>query len=268
MSDHPATSTFGDLDDPLPDPTVKEVSRHGVTDTTSNSRCTWRQRTLLSAVSSGIVVVAPRLLSPLRRPEVSFVQRSRRKTRPSGCLVMCNDYYVGLCILGNASAMSGNFLARDLEGTAEIVYALLDANLDSADQAMRRALAWSVNPTAVVAWLRENDFNTRSHMLLLMRRGHTQRVALARAMDTMRVDCEPLPPVCVFSGLGGGRAPRSPRRQRQRVPGATPKSAARRSRSRPKTIMQEPRRSSPESRRVQTVTQIKGEMHIYLHTFQ
>ena len=176
------------------------------------------------------------------------------------------EHYVGLRILGNASAMAGNFLAHDLEGTAEIVFATLDANLDYADQAMRRALAWSVNPTAAVVWLCEKDLDTWSHMLLLMRRGHTQGVALARAMDTMRVDWSTVPtvasraapPVSVFSGQGGGRAPRSPRRQRQRIPGATPKSAA----SRPKTTKRRsPRRSSPESRRVQSVTQIKGGMH-------
>ena len=66
-------------------------------------------------------------------------------------------------------------MARDLEGTSQV-----DANLDCADLAMRRALAWNVNSASAVAWLRERNLNTEGHMLLLMLRGHAQGVTLPR----------------------------------------------------------------------------------------
>ena len=74
----------------------------------------------------------------------------------------------------NASAIAGNFLACGLEGAAEIVFAPLDVDLGYADQAMRRALAWSVNPTATVAWLRERDLkNAVSHVASHAQGPHT-----------------------------------------------------------------------------------------------
>ena len=46
---------------------------------------------------------------------------------------------------------------------------------------MRQVFAWSVKPTAVVAWLHKRDLDTRSYMLLLMRRGHTQESCVCRS---------------------------------------------------------------------------------------
>ena len=161
------------------------------------------------------------------------------------------DYCVGLRILGNALAMAGNFLARDLEGASAIVFAPLDPNLES---------------TQLLLWL----FSARGTLI----RGLTccfTCAGVTHRESRLRVDwnthptvaSRAAPRVSVFSRTGVGRALRSPRRHRQRVPGASPKPAARRSRSRPKTTKRRsPRRSSPDSRRVQTVAQINGGMHV------
>ena len=65
------------------------------------------------------------------------------------------------------------------------------------------------------------------------------------------------PPKSVFSGQGGGLHALHVDTDNV-YQGRHPKSAARRCCCRPKAIKREPPRSSPESRRVQTVTQIKG----------
>ena len=88
------------------------------------------------------------------------------------------DGNVGLRVLQNDSAMAGNCLARDLAGSADIVFAPPYANLGNADQAMRRALGV------------EKDLNTRSHKVLLMHRIHAQGALhqmLLRGPDTEEV---------------------------------------------------------------------------------
>ena len=100
MNEHPvAPVPLANLDDPLPGPTLQEALK------------AWRGRYHIEL--------------EMAHGKTSWSTRSTTAT-------------VGLRILGNASAMGRNFLARDLEGTAEVVFPPLDANLDYADQAMRR----------------------------------------------------------------------------------------------------------------------------------
>ena len=98
-------------------PPSKRFRRHGVIDTTTNSKCMAPADTLVSRFHQEYRRCTPRDL--MLSGDVQLTTN-----RDQDVLVdAVYDYRVGLHILGNASAMVGNFLARDL--------------LDYADQTMR-----------------------------------------------------------------------------------------------------------------------------------
>ena len=149
MSDHPSTSTFGDIDDPLPDTTLPDVLKawsdryhfelwmHMAPLDTLFSRFHWEYRRCTPAL---VAIEKARSIFCAAKPKKDrglMLSGDLQLTinRNEDVLVDAAFYgYVGLRVLQNDSAMAGNFLACDLAGSADIVFSPPDANLGNADR--------------------------------------------------------------------------------------------------------------------------------------
>ena len=132
MSDHPATSTFGDLDDPLPDPTLQEVLKawcdryhielemHMAPADTLVSRFYRKYRRCTPTL---VPIEKARSIFRAAEPEKDkalMLSGDVELTRMS-CWMRSTTTSWGCAYSGMPRA--GNFLARDFEGIAEIVFA-------------------------------------------------------------------------------------------------------------------------------------------------
>ena len=114
-------------------------------------------------------------------------------------------YYVGLRILGNGYAITGQHkVDSKISPGILVAYSPFDTNLDFADVCLRRAHEIGVSGVSQLSWLTQRDEHTRSKMVELMRQGWPQGEALTRALAETEITWT-IPPVAVFQQGGQKR---------------------------------------------------------------
>ena len=124
-------------------------------------------------------------------------------------------YYMGLRILANGYAIAGQHRvpSRVHHGT-EVVFSPWDANVNYADECLRKMYAVPMAPHLLLLWLTAKDELTRTKMVELMRNGWPQGEALVKAMAETEIAWT-IPPELPGSNIaessGKGMSPLVPR---------------------------------------------------------
>ena len=102
-------------------------------------------------------------------------------------------YYMGLRVLGNAYAITGQHDVPSRAGSGNVRFAPWEVNCMYADSCLRKVMTTPVRQDLQLQWLQSKDELTRTRMVELMRTGWPQGEALTKAIADTEVAWTVLP---------------------------------------------------------------------------